>query len=76
MKQSFPEPVFTNPKLVPGTGVTVSEAAPGPVEPKFDQVAGIDGGATPGEGIFRITTKNMPQMVFENSILAEIIAGS
>src|SRR5215467_9571072 len=40
-----------------GTGVTVSEAAPGPVESEFDQAAGIEGGATPGQGIFRITAK-------------------
>jgi short-subunit dehydrogenase len=38
-----------------GTGVTLSEAAPGPVESEFDQVAGIQGGATSGQGIFRIT---------------------
>jgi uncharacterized protein len=42
---------------VAGTGVTVSEAAPGPVESEFDQVAGIEGGARPGQGIFRITAK-------------------
>jgi len=35
----------------------VSEAAPGPVEPEFDQVAGIEGGATPGQSIFRITAQ-------------------
>src|SRR5438876_1333108 len=40
-----------------GTGVSVSEAAPGPVESEFDQVAGIEGGATPGQGIFRITAQ-------------------
>ena len=40
-----------------GTGVTVSEAAPGPVESEFDQAAGIEGGATPGQGIFRITAQ-------------------
>jgi len=40
-----------------GIGVTVSEAAPGPVESEFDQVAGIEGGATPGQGIFRITAQ-------------------
>ena len=40
-----------------GTGITVSEAAPGPVESEFDQVAGIEGGATPGQGIFRITAQ-------------------
>ena len=39
---------------VADTGVVVSEAAPGPVESEFDQVAGIEGGATPGQGIFRI----------------------
>jgi short-subunit dehydrogenase len=40
-----------------GTGVTVSEAAPGPVESEFDQAAGIEGGAIPGQGIFRITAR-------------------
>ena len=40
-----------------GTGVTVSEAAPGPVESEFDQVAGIEGGATLGQGIIRITAQ-------------------
>ncbi len=35
----------------------VSEAAAGPVEPEFDQVAGIEGGATPGQSIFRITAQ-------------------
>ena len=40
-----------------GTGITVSEAAPGPVESEFDQAAGIKSGATPGQGIFRITAK-------------------
>src|SRR5215469_14525164 len=38
-----------------GTQITVSEAAPGPVESEFDQAAGIEGGATPGQGMFRIT---------------------
>jgi uncharacterized protein len=38
-----------------GTGVIVSEAAPGPVETEFDRVAGIEGGATPGQRIFRIS---------------------
>ena len=38
-------------------GITVSEAAPGPVGCEFDQVAGIEGGATPGQGIFRITSQ-------------------
>jgi short-subunit dehydrogenase len=42
---------------VAGTGVTVSEAAPGPVESEFDQVAGIQGGATLGQSIFRITAQ-------------------
>ncbi len=40
-----------------GTGITVSEAAPGPVESEFDQVAGIEGGATPGQSVFRITAE-------------------
>ena len=40
-----------------GTGVTVSEAAPGPVGSEFDQAAGIEGGAIPGQGIFRITAQ-------------------
>ena len=40
-----------------GIGVTVSEAAPGPVESEFDQVAGIEGGATLGQGISRITAQ-------------------
>jgi short-subunit dehydrogenase len=40
-----------------GTGITVSEAAPGPVESEFDQVAGIHGGATSGQGIFRISAQ-------------------
>jgi short-subunit dehydrogenase len=33
------------------TGVTVSEAALGPVESEVDQVAGIEGGATPGQSL-------------------------
>lgn len=40
-----------------GTGITVSEAAPGPVESEFAQVAGIEGGATPGQRAFRITAQ-------------------
>ena len=40
-----------------GTSVTVSEAAPGPVESEFDQAAGIEGGVIPGQGIFRITAQ-------------------
>lgn len=40
-----------------GTGIMVSEAAPGPVESEFDQVAGIQGGAAPGQGAFRITAQ-------------------
>jgi uncharacterized protein len=40
-----------------GTGITVSEAAPGPVDSEFDQVAGIEGGATPGQSILRITAR-------------------
>lgn len=39
------------------TGVIVSEAAPGPVETEFGQVAGVEGDATPGQGVFRITAK-------------------
>ncbi len=38
-----------------GTGVTVCEAAPGPVETEFDRIAGIDGGVIPGQRLFRIT---------------------
>jgi uncharacterized protein len=38
-----------------GTGIVVSEAAPGPVESEFDHVAGIVGGVTPGQSILRIT---------------------
>lgn len=34
-----------------GTGISVAEAAPGSVESEFDQVAGIEGGATPGQSI-------------------------
>jgi len=40
-----------------GTGIIVSEAAPGPVESEFDQVAGIEGGAIPGQSVLRITAK-------------------
>ena len=40
-----------------GTGVTVSEAAPGPVESEFDQIAGIEDGATPGQSVFRISAE-------------------
>jgi short-subunit dehydrogenase len=40
-----------------GTGILVSEAAPGPVDSEFDQVAGVEGGATPGQKVFRITAK-------------------
>ena len=40
-----------------GTGLTISEAAPGPVESEFDQAAGIKGGATAGQDIFRITSQ-------------------
>src|SRR5215469_4126326 len=42
---------------VAGTGITVSEAAPGPVESEFDQAAGIEGGAIPAQGLFRITAR-------------------
>ncbi len=40
-----------------GTGIVVSEAAPGPVETEFDTVAGISGGATPAQGVFRISAQ-------------------
>ena len=40
-----------------GAGITVSEAAPGPVDSEFDQVAGVEGGARPGQGIFRVTAQ-------------------
>ena len=40
-----------------GTGVFVSEAAPGPVESEFDQVAGIEGSLAPGRNIFRIAAR-------------------
>lgn len=46
-----------------GTGITVSEAAPGPVESEFGQVAGIEGGATPGEGVFRITARECAEEI-------------
>jgi uncharacterized protein len=42
---------------VVGTGVVVSEAVPGPVDTEFDRVAGIEGGATPGQGVFRISAQ-------------------
>jgi uncharacterized protein len=38
-----------------GTEIVVSEAAPGPVDSEFDQVAGIEGGATPAQSVLRIT---------------------
>ncbi|MBV9479302.1 MAG: SDR family NAD(P)-dependent oxidoreductase [Acidobacteria bacterium] len=41
-----------------GTGISVSEAAPGPVATEFDQVAGIKGGASPGQSIFRISAED------------------
>src|SRR5439155_24203021 len=50
-----------------GTGVTVSEAAPGPVESEFDQVAGIEGGATLGKAFSESQRKNAPQILFGNS---------
>jgi short-subunit dehydrogenase len=40
-----------------GTGIVISEAAPGPVESEFDQVAGIEGGAIPGQGVLRISAQ-------------------
>lgn len=42
---------------VASTGIIVSEAAPGPVDSEFDQVAAIKGGATPGQSAFRITAQ-------------------
>jgi short-subunit dehydrogenase len=52
---------------VAGTGVIVSEAAPGPVESEFDQVAGIEGGATPGlSSIFRITSQECARDIVRN----------
>jgi uncharacterized protein len=40
-----------------GTGITVLEAAPGPVDSEFDQLAGVEGDATPGQGVFRISAR-------------------
>jgi uncharacterized protein len=40
-----------------GTGITVSEAASGPVDSEFDQVAGIEASATPSQNIFRISAR-------------------
>lgn len=40
-----------------GTAVIVSEAAPGPVESEFDQVAGIEGGTIPGQSLIRISAQ-------------------
>jgi short-subunit dehydrogenase len=37
-----------------GTGIMVSEAAPGPVDSEFNQVAGVEVGASQGESIIRI----------------------
>lgn len=51
---------------VAGTGVIVSEAAPGPVESEFAQVAGIEGGATRGESIFRITSQECARDIVRN----------
>src|SRR5437773_10497219 len=49
-----------------GTCVTVSEAPPGPVESELDQVAGIEGGATPGKAFSESLRKNAPQILFGN----------
>ena len=48
-----------------GTGIIVSEAAPGPVESEFDQVAGIEGGATPGQSVFRITAQECAEDIVQ-----------
>jgi short-subunit dehydrogenase len=40
-----------------GTGITVSEAAPGPVDSEFDRLASFEGDATPGQGVFRINAQ-------------------
>jgi short-subunit dehydrogenase len=44
---------FTESRRAPlaSTGFTVSEQARGPVDSEFDEVAGIQGGATRGQGI-------------------------
>ena len=55
-----------------GTGVTVSEAAPGPVESELDQVAGIEGGATLGQGIFRITADLRPLVTYMHHRSTEV----
>ena len=43
-------------QVVPA-GITVSEAAPGPVDSEFDEMAGIEGGATPGQRMVRISAQ-------------------
>lgn len=48
-----------------GTGVIVSEAAPGPVDSEFDRAAGIEGGATPGQSIFRISAENCAKDIIQ-----------
>jgi short-subunit dehydrogenase len=49
-----------------GTGIVVSEAAPGPVDTEFDQVAGIEeGGATPGRGIFGISAEDCAREIVQ-----------
>jgi len=40
-----------------GTPITVSEAAPGPVESEFDQTAGIEGDYLPAQRFFQITAQ-------------------
>lgn len=48
------------------TGVVVSEAAPGPVNSEFDRVAGIeDGGATPGQRMFRISAEDCAKDIIQ-----------
>jgi short-subunit dehydrogenase len=39
------------------TRITVSEAAPGPVESEFDQTAGIEGDYLPAQRFFQITAQ-------------------
>jgi uncharacterized protein len=51
---------------VADTGITVSEAAPGPVDTEFDQVAGIgEGGATPARNIFGMSAEACAREIAE-----------
>lgn len=54
-----------------GTGIAVSEAVPGPVDSEFDQVAGIEDGATPGQRVFRI-----PARVCASDVIREFEKGA